>query len=129
MSERRKSARQKSFLRGRILFNNRQSGFDCLIRDLSDDGARLIFSDTAGVPEVVELYIPHKEQTLRAHVQWRSAGEVGIAFAASAHAAHSAGMADLAERVEKLESEVASLRRMLKRLKSDVVGLTEPEAA
>ena len=67
MSERRTTGRKKSFLRGCILFNNRQSAIDCLIRDVSDHGAKLIFPDT-GVPDVVDLYIPHKDLTLRAHV-------------------------------------------------------------
>jgi len=130
MSERRTSSRQKSFLRGRIQFNNRRSSVDCLIRDLSEDGARLIFADTAGVPEVMELYIPQKEQTLRAQVQWRNAGEIGVAFAAAARTrAHPAGMAELAERVTQLESEVASLKRMLRRLKTEVAERTEPDAA
>lgn len=131
MSERRNSTRQKSFMRGRILFNNRQSAIDCLIRDVSSQGARLIFSDTASIPELIDLYIPHKEQTLRAHVQWRHGDEIGVAFAASARQvqAQATGMAELAERVEHLESEVASLRRMLKRLKADIASRTEPEAA
>ena len=40
MKERRSSARQKSFLQGRIYFNNRRSSVDCLIRDYSETGAR-----------------------------------------------------------------------------------------
>ena len=71
MSERRQSTRQKSFLRGCVYFNNRRSATDCLIRDISPTGARLIFSDTVSIPDLVELYIPQKEQSLRARVQWR----------------------------------------------------------
>jgi hypothetical protein len=66
MSERRSSARQKSFLKGQIIFNNRRSVVECLIRDISADGARLILSQTGIVPDVIELYIPQKEETLRA---------------------------------------------------------------
>jgi hypothetical protein len=130
MSERRTSARQKSFMHGRILFNNRQSAVDCLIRDVSEHGAKLIFSDTAGIPEAVDLYIPYKDQTMRAHVQWRHGEEVGVAFGAAGRApAPSPGVAELAERVEQLETEVASLRRMLKRLKGQVAAGAEPDAA
>ena len=74
MAERRNATRQKSFLRGCIYFNNRRSAVDCLIRDISSTGAKLIFSDAITVPDVVELYIPQKEQTLRAEVHFRSAG-------------------------------------------------------
>src|SRR5690242_3061254 len=104
--ERRRAPRQKSFLRGSIHFNNRRSVVDCLIRDISPYGARLIFSDAVTVPDVLELYIPQKEQTLRVHVIWRHGQEVGTAFAqhlpmdsapaetADAEAAQSGSLAD-----------------------------------
>ena len=79
--ERRKTTRQKSFLRGTIYFNNRRNAADCLIRDISPYGARLIFSDAVTTPDVLDLYIPQKEQTLRIHVIWRHGQEVGVAFA------------------------------------------------
>ncbi len=125
MAERRQSKRRKSFLRGCIYFNNRRGAVDCLIRDISETGARLLFSDAISIPDVIELYIPQKEQTLRAIVQRRHGEEVGVAFAepASAPAKPVPGdVADLAERVQKLESEIASLRRMVKRLKTDASG-------
>src|SRR5260370_38752696 len=81
MNERRNASRQKSFLRGSIQFNNRRTVIDCLVRDISATGARLIFSDSVSVPDVVDLYIPQKEQTPRAHGQWRRGEGVGVAFA------------------------------------------------
>ena len=48
-----------------VYFNNRRSVADCLIRDISPFGARLIFSDTITTPDTMDLYIPQKEQTLR----------------------------------------------------------------
>ena len=80
MSERRVAPRQKSFLRGCIYFNNRRSVMDCLVRDLTEDGARIIFSHAVNVPDIVELYIPQKEQTLRARVKWRRGDDVGLDF-------------------------------------------------
>lgn len=127
MSERRQSNRQKSFLRGCIYFNRRRSVMDCLVRDISESGARLIFSEAVNVPDIVELYIPQKEQTLRAHVQWRHGGEVGVAFAAGA-LAPPAPTDVLAQRVEKLEAEVAALKKMLKRLKAELASDAEDAA-
>ena len=127
MAERRTSARKKSFLRGRILYNNRQNALDCLIRDLSEQGANLVFADTTTIPEAVELYIPQKDQTLRAQVQWRAGDEVGVAFGTVAPAR--TADSGLNVRVERLEAEVASLRRMLRRLKADIAAGNEPEAA
>ena len=50
MAERRRSLRKKSFLRGCVYFNKRRSAIDCLIRDISDQGARIIFSGTTNFP-------------------------------------------------------------------------------
>jgi Mg2+ and Co2+ transporter CorA len=132
MSERRNTTRKKSFLQGRIYFNNRRSALDCLIRDISDTGAKLIFSDSVQTPDIIELYVPHKEQTLRAEVQWRRGEEMGVAFtdAVALTADQPAGSAaELAARVQKLEDEVASLRRLLKRMKAAVPGFDDADAA
>jgi uncharacterized small protein (DUF1192 family) len=132
MSERRNTKRQKSFLRGCIYFNNRRSALDCLIRDISDTGCRVIFSSAVQIPDVVDLYIPQKEQTLRAIVQWRQGEEAGIAFGEAARAPAAPVMNDVAElsgRVQKLEAEIAALRKVLKRLKADMSGGADNEAA
>ena len=116
--ERRSLVRKRSFLQGRLYFNNRRSAIDCLVRDISPSGARLIFSDAVSLPDAVDLYIPHKETTLRAHVQWRHGDEIGVTFRsdlALASAPVSSSDRELARRVEKLEAEIAALRKMLKR--------------
>src|SRR5215831_8302123 len=128
MSERRKETRQKSFLHGTIYFNNRRSVIDCLVRDVSPEGAKLILSATATIPNVVDLHIPQRGETLRAHVQWRSREEAGVIFESARAPARAAGT-DLAERVQQLEAEVAALKRVFKRLKAEFAAQTEPDAA
>jgi hypothetical protein len=123
MSERRGSIRQKSFLRGCVYFNKRRSAVDCLIRDISDDGARIVFSEAVSVPDIVELYIPQKEQMLRSRVQWRHGDEIGLAFGdALLGPGDPVQSRELAERVTALETELAALKRMVKRLRSEVEG-------
>jgi len=117
--ERRRVTRQKSFLRGMVYFNDRRSVLDCLVRDISPYGARLIFSDAVGTPDVMDLHIPQKEQTLRTHVIWRHGREVGIAFAQILEINPHAEGDDLVDRVARLEAEVTALRRLLKKLKAD----------
>ncbi len=125
--ERRRVTRQKSFLRGTIYFNNRINAVDCLVRDISSYGARLIFTDSVTTPDTLELYIPQKDQTLRVHVIWRHGQEAGVAFTQAAQVdplaeggdpGSSAGPA-LADRVARLELEIAGLKRLLKKLKTD----------
>jgi hypothetical protein len=129
MGERRRSTRQKSFLRGCVYFNKRRNALDCLIRDISSEGARIIFSGTVNVPDQIELYIPQKEQTLRARVQWRHGDEIGLAFPDAMRAADGTSEGELAKRVAQLETEIASLRRVLNRLKSEIDPGGDADAA
>jgi len=125
MNDQRISIRQKSFLQGRIYFNNGRSSVDCLIRDLSETGARLKFSDAITTPEVLELHIPNKQETHRAQVQWRRGDEIGVAFVRDepADAALSAAAAgDLTQRVRQLENDVSTLRRLVNELRNEQRG-------
>jgi hypothetical protein len=50
------------------------------VRDISGQGAKLKVSDSIAIPEFVELYIPNKDETYRAKVQWRTGFEIGVTF-------------------------------------------------
>lgn len=115
-------------MRGCICFNDRHSGADCLIRDISEGGARLIFSNVVNTPDVVDLHIPHKEQMLRAHVQWRRGDEMGVTFASELRDDGAPFEQDLARRVDRLEAEIAALRKILKRLKNELTPGAEDAA-
>jgi hypothetical protein len=129
MAERRQAIRQKSFLRGCVYFNKRRGSLDCLIRDYSETGARIIFSETVSVPDVVDLYIPQKEQTVHARVQWRCGDEIGLAFPDAVRAADGTGVGELALRVAQLESELAGLRRLVKKLRAEITSRDGADAA
>lgn len=121
--ERRTLLRKRSFLQGRLYFNNRRSSLDCLVRDISNQGAKLKVSDSIAIPEFVELHIPNKDETYRAKVQWRTGFEIGVTFENDQEAPSivpSAGPADLLERVRRLEAEVASLHRKLNELQNEL---------
>ena len=121
--ERRTLLRKRSFLQGRLYFNNRRSSLDCLVRDISNQGAKLKVSDSIAIPEFVELHIPNKDETYRAKVQWRTGFEIGVTFENDQEAPSivpSAGPADLLERVRRLEAEVATLHRKLNELQNEL---------
>jgi hypothetical protein len=123
MQDRRAVTRHKSFLQGRIYFNNRRSSVDCLIRDISEQGARLKISDAITTPEAIELHIPNKDETYRAKVIWRAHDEMGVTFGlheALAPPPESTEPVDLTERVHKLERDVAKLRRIVTELRSEL---------
>ncbi len=128
MSDRRRSNRKKTFLQGRILFNGGRSSVDCVIRDMSEIGARLKFSSAVPTPEHFELYIPNRDERHEVDVQWRRDDEVGVAFERRKVAvpethgdetAHQSNDSDLEERLRRLEKEVASLRRIIVEMKAD----------
>jgi|SRR5215469_11941533 len=123
MDERRSGSRQKSFLQGRIFFNNRRTSADCLIRDFSESGAKLKFHSMISIPDVVELFIPVKEETRRAKVVWRSADEVGVTFNlddASPSLASGTPQADWSARIQRLEHDLALLQRKFNELQTMV---------
>lgn len=107
-------------MRGVASFNNGRGTFDCLIRDISVDGARLVFSSAVSIPDILELYIPQKDQTWPARVTWRQGDDVGVKFLQSQAMGQLNKSDDLAQRVVQLEIEIAALKRMLKSLKVDV---------
>jgi hypothetical protein len=110
-------------LQGRIFFNHRRTSVDCLIRDFCEHGARLTFSSMTATPDVVELYIPNKDESYRAKVQWRNANEIGVGFehdAASPPLVPEAPPADLSARIHKLEHALASLQRKFNELQAVV---------
>src|SRR5689334_21722771 len=121
--ERRLRARQRSFLQGRLYFNNRRSSLDCLVRDISSQGAKLKLSDSVAIPEIVELHIPNKDETYRAKVQWRTGFEIGVTFDGDQDAPSivpGSVPVDLPERVRRLEAEVASLHRKVNDLQNEL---------
>jgi hypothetical protein len=120
MSERRIEARKKSFLKGTVYFNNRRSSLDCLIRDFSDTGARLEFAAVPSLPEIVELHIPTRDETLRAHVRWVRENEVGVSFGDDISGRATEPSTDLGRRVEALEHEVAKLNRQFQEFRADI---------
>jgi hypothetical protein len=116
MPERRSHNRVRSLLGARIVFNNRLSSLDCLIRNLSDTGARLIVSDAVSVPDEFELYLPQRNRTYRAQVRWRTATEFGVHFPAGEPTAPEP--IDVSIRLRRLEAEKAALHARVVQLSS-----------
>ncbi len=80
MIERRAHPRHKTFIKGRIYFNNRLSSMDCIVRDIGEHGSRLEFSENVALPDVFELYLPNKDDYFQAHVIWRKGNNIGITW-------------------------------------------------
>ena len=130
MGERRNSRRLKSFLRGFVYFDKRRGAMSCLVRDLSVEGARIIFSEAVTIPDMINLHIPQKNQTLRARVTWRRGDQIGLGFSAANPVPDPLlDSAELMKRVAQLEGKIAGLRRVLNRMKGERPDLDDDEAA
>ncbi len=79
MSERRTAGRHRTLKAGTIVLNEGLSTIDCLVRNLSESGARLEVENPLTLPDRFEL-------TLDGHSKacdgvWKSVRHVGIRFA------------------------------------------------
>ena len=117
MVERRTIVRHKTFIKGRIYFNNRRSSMDCIVRDVTDNGARLEFSASVTLPETFELYMPNKDEYFLARIEWRKGNNIGVSWTPEdpLNPRPESGRSDhhLADKVARLEREIALLHKRL----------------
>jgi hypothetical protein len=124
MIERRGLIRHRTFIKGRIYFNNRLSSMDCIVRDVTERGARLQISESVALPDAFELHLPNKDEHFRAQAQWRKGDQLGVSWtpeSAFKPKAEGGGQREhsLADRVARLEQEVAALQRRFESLRQN----------
>jgi hypothetical protein len=78
--ERRAMHRARALLSGKILVGNGSVSSDCVIRDLSVNGARVRISNAIGLPRTVTLLAIKDGLLFDATVIWRRGGELGLTF-------------------------------------------------
>lgn len=80
MPEARRRIRVKTLLGAQIIFNNRMSTIDCVIKNISSSGAKLVVASTVPLPGEFELRIPLKGCSYPARLIRRSREELGVEF-------------------------------------------------
>jgi hypothetical protein len=115
MIERRSLVRHKTFMKGRIYFNNRLSSADCIIRDVTSNGSRLEVSGSVALPDAFEIYLANKDEYFHAKVEWRRANILGVSWspALTPKPEHGGSEHGVADRLAKLEHDVAVLQKRL----------------
>ena len=106
MVEARRGDRVRSFLRARIIFNNKNSSIDCTIKNISPSGAKIEVCNTFAIPAEFDLSIPAKNRVVRARMMWRDAEAIGVEFQEHGSKRNGSGETD----VETLEQENRRLR-------------------
>ena len=78
-AERRSDMRRRVLKGALISFNQGYSTFECIVRSISDDGARLSFGETFSLPNQFLLTISG-EAPRQAVVRWRTQSTVGVSL-------------------------------------------------
>lgn len=114
MEERRNAHRGRTYLGGRVSFNNRCSTADCLVRNLSPNGAKIVFASPATIPSEFDLTIARKGDSRRTRIVWRGELEAGVMFLPS----NAASVIPIraARRITRLEAERETLARRVAQL-------------
>jgi hypothetical protein len=77
--ERRKSLRWRIDKPARLLLDE-SSATDCIVRNLSDNGALVMVGHTNYLPETLVLEIPELDVKRSARIKWRRARSIGLIF-------------------------------------------------
>jgi len=115
-TERRKTPRQRTLLGGRIVFNQRRSTLDCVVRNFSDAGALVLLSDSVALPVAFDLEIDHRQSSYGARVRWRDGERIGLSFADHAAAGNEVIPLDIARRLKHCEQNNAQLKARIAQL-------------
>jgi hypothetical protein len=79
--EKRTRPRMRTYKRGRIVFGNPVTIFDCIIKNQSDGGAKLAVASPIGIPDKFDL-MDASGNRRPVKVVWRTANLVGVEFLA-----------------------------------------------
>jgi hypothetical protein len=114
MRDRRESARDKVIYGGVAELDERGATRECIVRNISDRGASVEFSNVVNLPkEQMSLRVARKGRSFLARVVWWRDNFVGLAFSAETA---SEPVSDLEERLRKSEIKKRQLQRRIKEL-------------
>lgn len=115
-TERRNTQRQRTLLGGRIVFNQRRSTLDVVVRNFSDSGALVVLSDSVTLPEAFDLEIGHKQRSYVVRVRWRGPQRLGVVFEGQSVAEAETGPIELARRLKLSEQHNEQLKARITQL-------------
>ena len=78
--ERRAHPRHRVLKRVKAVFNSNRSVIDCVMRDVSLGGARLVCAQAAQLPETFLLVFTAEREMREVRVAWRSFEQLGVEF-------------------------------------------------
>ena len=114
MLDRRQGARDKVIYGGVADIDQRGTSRNCIVRNISDNGASVEFSNVVNLPrEQISLRIARKGRSFLARVVWWRDNFVGVAFRAESPAEP---VSDIGERLRQSEIKKRQLQRRINEL-------------
>lgn len=80
MQDRRKFVRHRTLKSGRLAYDEGSRTTECLIRDLSEGGARIQVADIRRIPSELVLSFGDGSRSRSCFVRWRRGDALGIEF-------------------------------------------------
>ena len=115
MLDRRQSARDKVIYGGVAEIGERGATRDCVVRNISEKGANIEFSNVIKLPrEKIALTIARKGRSFLARIVWWRDNFVGVAF--NSDTSSELPVSDLEERLRKSEQKKQQLQRRINEL-------------
>jgi len=78
--ETRKYERSPAYLGGQIYFEHTPSTFECLVTNVSDNGAQLNVDAVWSIPDNFRLYIRKNDGRYVCETKWRTHNKLGVRF-------------------------------------------------
>lgn len=118
--EQRQRRRWKTLKTAKIIFNNGHCVVECIVRDLSDEGARLELPSPLDLPDTFTLTMPggtsHECEVVRS-----SNIELGVRFLGVTRQTDIArGRAALVQRLHSIQDHLDKVQRQLNELRGDL---------
>jgi hypothetical protein len=115
MLDRRQRARDRVIYSGVAEVGEPGASRDCVVRNISENGAQLEFSNDVKLPkDTILLTIARKGRSFLAKIIWWRDNFVGVAF--SSETPYELPGSDLAERLRQSELKKRQLQRRIKEL-------------
>jgi hypothetical protein len=121
LEQKRRSPRIRTLLRARLVYQNGDCSVECVVRNISDHGAKIGVTTSLTLPDQMNLLIPQKGMNQRVRVCWRHADEMGVEYVAMAERPTAPAETvphdgTLLERIRHLEMENDRLLRLVANL-------------
>ena len=115
MQDRRQNARDKVIYGGVAEIGERGATRDCIVRNISENGAGIEFSNVVKLPkEQMSLAIARKGRSFLARIIWWRDNFVGVAF--NSPTPYDLPVSDLEKRLRQSEKKKRQLQRRIKQL-------------